>query len=297
MKILNLYKTRCMMLVVIIASVSSSCKKDGNPNNLPEVNPKDYEGTIGGFKTSDEILKDNLVAYFSFDDTYNEKFSNNAPTSKSGDSFVEGFKGKALNLNAGYLYYATQFAAFKTDALKSFTVSAWVQISNNGLKKTMLMQFARPGIFDGSLDFRLNTNEYPASNLQMFKIAPRFTAVGGGNQDNVNTKIFPTVGPGVWVHMVISYNGKTGRFNVLANGVNIGTYSDRGIGNSLFKSYEPGEFIIGANYNLIPGKLIDGNTNTEFGLMTGKIDELKIYNAFMPDAVVKAMYDLTIAGK
>ncbi len=295
MKILNLYRTRCMILTVLIAAALSSCKKDGNPNNLPEVSPQDYEGTVGGFRTSEEILKDNLVAYFSFDDTYNEKFSNIAPTSKAGDSFVAGFKGKALDLNAGYLYYATQFNAFKTDALTSFTVSAWVQIANNGSKRTMLMQLARPGIFDGSLDFRLNTNSYPANITDILKIGPRFTTIGGGSQDNLNANDSPKIGAGVWVHLVLSYNGKTGTFNVLANGKNIGSYSNRGTGNNLFKSYEPGELIIGANYNLIPGKLI--NSNTEYGLMTGKIDELKIYNAFMPDAVVKAYYELTIAGK
>ncbi|MFN0292626.1 LamG-like jellyroll fold domain-containing protein [Pedobacter helvus] len=281
--------------VALSAALLSSCKKGNNPNGLPEVNTADYEGTIGGFRTSDEILKDNLVAYFPFDDSYSEKLTNTAPTSKIGDSFVTGFKGKALNLNAGYLYYANQFAAFKTDVLTSFTISAWVEISNNGSKKTMLMSIARPANYNGNLDFRLNTNSYPASNTDILKVGPRFTTVGGGSQDNLNATLSPKIGPGKWVHLVLSYNGKTGRFNVLANGQNIGSYSDRGTGNNLFKSYEPSELIIGTHYNLIPGKSV--NTNTEFGLMTGKIDELKIYNAFMPDAVVKAMYELELAGK
>ncbi|WP_421942650.1 LamG-like jellyroll fold domain-containing protein [Pedobacter sp.] len=295
MKRSKIYKLRYLLALVPVFALFSACEKDGNPNNLPELDPNDYVGTVGGFKTSDEILKDNLVAYFSFDDTYNEKLTNTAPTSKTGDSFVDGFKGKALNLNAGYLYYATQFAAFKQEAFKSFTISQWIQISNNGSKRTMLTQFARPGMFDGNLDIRLNTNSYPASNIDVLKVGPRFSTVGGGSQDNLNATKTPKIGPGNWVHLVLSYNGLTGRFNVLTNGENIGSYSDRGTGNNLFKSNEPNELIFGANYNLIPGKSV--STNTEYGLMTGKIDEVKIYNAFMPDAVVKAMYDLTIAGK
>ncbi len=295
MKFSNLYKTACAAGILIAVTALSSCKKDGNPNNLPDIDPSKYEGTVGGYKSSSEIFKDNLVAYFSFDENYADKISNTAPTQAVGNSLVAGFKGKALNLDAGYLYYATQFAAFKTDVFKSFTISQWIQVSNNGSKRTMLMQFARPGIFDGSLDVRLNTNSYPASNIDVLKVGPRFTTVGGGSQDNLNANLSPKIGPTNWVHLVLSYNGATGRFNVLTNGINIGSYSDRGVGNNLFKSYEPGEFIIGGNYNVIPGKTI--NTNTEYAAMTGKIDEIKIYNAFMPDAIVKAMYQLELAGK
>ncbi|MES2417083.1 MAG: LamG-like jellyroll fold domain-containing protein [Bacteroidota bacterium] len=295
MKFSKLYQTVCAVGILLTATTLSSCEKDGNPNKLPELNPKDYEGTIGGFKTSDEILKDNLVAYFSFDDNYNEKISGAAPTSAAGNALVTGFKGKALSLTQGYLYFANQFAAFKTDAFKSFTISQWIQIENNGSKRTMVMQFARPGVFDGSLDVRLNTNSYPASNTDVLKVGPRFSTVGGGSQDNLNASKSPKIGADNWVFLVLSYNGATGRFNVLTNGENIGSYSDRGVGNNLFKSYEPGEFIIGGNYNVIPGKAI--NTSTEYAAMTGRIDEIKIYNAFMPDAVVNAMYKLYLAKK
>lgn len=295
MKFLNLYRNYVALGIVLTATILSSCKKDGNPNNLPDLDPSIYEGTIGGYKTSDEIFKDNLVAYFSFDDTYNEKLSNTAPTLKAGDSFVGGFKGKALELNAGYVYYATQLPALKTDVFKSFTISQWVQISNNGSKRTMLLTLARPGNLQGSLNINLNTNSRPASNTDFIGIQPVFATVGGGTQDNLNANASPKIGPGNWVNIVLSYNGLTGRFNIVANGINVGSYSDRGTGNNLFKSYEPGELIIGANYNLIPGKTV--NADAAYAAMTGKIDEIKIYNAFIPDPIIKAMYQLTLAGK
>ncbi len=284
-----------MLGLVFAAAAFSSCKKDGNPNNLPDVSPEDYVGKIDGFSSTDEVFKDNLVAYFSFDENYAEKISGAAPTSTAGNSLVTGFKGKALSLNAGYLYYGTQLNAFKTDALKSFTISQWIKISNNGSKRTMLLQLARPGIFDGSLDIRLNTNSFPATNTDVLKIQPRFTTIGGGSQDNLNNTLSPKIGPDNWVHLVLSYNGLTGRFNVLTNGVNVGSFSDRGVGNNLFKSYEPGELIIGGNYNVIPGKSV--NTSTEYGAMTGLVDEVRIYNRFMPDAIVKSLYQLGIANK
>jgi hypothetical protein len=294
MKFSKLYTKNWFLALVLTIAIFSSCKKDGNPNNLPDVDPSEYQGKIDGFASTEEVFSSNLVAYFSFDDTDSEKISNTAPTLKAGDSFVAGFKGKAVNLNAGYLYYANQFSALKTDVFKSFTISQWIKISNNGSKRTMLLTIARPGLLQGNLNINLNTNRV-ATDVTYLGVQPVFATVGGGTQDNLNATLSPKIGPDNWVHLVIAYNGVTGRFNIVANGVNIGSYSDRGTGNSLFKSYEPSELIFGANYNLIPGKTV--NTDASFGAMTGVIDEVRIYNRFMPDAIAKALYQLGIAGK
>ena len=304
----NLYIKSYIIRFLLAITILSSCKKDGNPNNLPGVSPDDYAGTIDGYTSSDEIYPSNLAAYWSFDGTKNEKLSGIAPTSSANDALVDGgVKGQALQLNAGYVYYATQFAKFKTDSFKSFTISEWVQILNNGSKRTMIFQLARPGIFNGNINFTLRTNDFPASNLNELKIQPTFTTVGGGTQDNINTKrdnpgdpnyfpyLTPKIGANKWTHLVITYNGSTGIFNIWADGVKIGAFSNRGVGNNLFKSYEPSEVIIGGNYNVIPGKSV--NTNTDYVAMTGKIDEVRVYNIALPDAHIKALYNLGSANK
>lgn len=295
MKFSNSYKKGWVLGLAVIATTFSACEKTDNPNNLPEVDPSAYAGKIDGYNSADEIYPSNLKAYWSFDDTKNELKSASAPTQTANDTFISGVKGKAIKLTAGYLYYAKQFDALKTDALKSFTISVWVQILNNGSKKTMLMQVARPGVFDGSLDFRLNTNSYPATTTDKLSVGPRFTTVGGGSQDNLNATLNPKIGADVWTHLVLTYDGTTGIFKEWANGVDIGSYNNRGTGNNLFKSYEPGEFIIGANYNLIPGKTVNADAN--FVAMTGSVDELRIYNTVLPDAHIKALYKLGLAGK
>lgn len=285
-----------------------SCKKDGNPNNLPGVSPADYEGTVDGFHSSDEIFPQNLVAYWSFDGTKNEIKTGVAPTSSANDSYIDGgVRGKALKLNAGYLYFAHQFPAFKTDSLKSFTISEWVQILNNGSKRTMIFQLARPGIFNGSINFALNTNSFPATNTNELKIQPTFTTVGGGTQDNINTKrdnpgdpnyfpyVTPKIGADKWTHIVIVYNGTSGFFDIWADGVKAGAFPSRGTGNNLFKSYEPGEVIIGGNYNVIPDKAV--NTDVSFAAMTGSIDEIRVFNRVLPDAYIKALFNLGKANK
>ncbi|SMC79316.1 LamG-like jellyroll fold domain-containing protein [Pedobacter africanus] len=307
MKFSNLYKIGWVIGIVIL-TVGTSCKKDGNPNNLPDVSPDDYAGKIDGFTSSDEVFPKNLVAYWSFDDTKAEKVSGASPTTSANDAFIAaGVRGKALSLTTGYLYYANQFNTLKTDVFKSFSISTWVQILNNGSKKTMLFQLTRPGIFTGSINFILNTNAFPASNTDELKINPTFTTIGGGTQDNVNTKrdnpgdinyfpyLSPKIGMSKWTHILLTYNGTTGFFYIWADGVQIGAFSSRGTGNNLFKSNEPSEVIIGGNYNVIPGKSV--STDQSFAAMTGNIDEIRIYNIALPEAHVKALFNLGKAGK
>jgi hypothetical protein len=304
MKFSKIYKGGSYLLLALAAVTWSSCKKDGNPNKLPSVSTDTYVGKVDGFNTSEEIYPTNLVAYWSFDNTTNEKLSSTAPTTSVGNTYIAGgVRGQALALSSGYLYYASQFNAFKTTALKSFTVSAWVQILNNGSKKTMLFQLARPGIFNGNINFVLETNSRAATVTDAITIHPTFTGQNGGTQDNLNTAngtfpfISPKIGANVWAHMVITYDATTGIFQIWGNGVKIGVpaFQARGTGTTLFNSFEPSEVIFGGNYNVIPGKTV--STDTSFGAMTGSIDEVRIYNTILPDAYIISLYKLGLAGK
>lgn len=288
------------MIGALIAVILSSCKKDGNPNNLPAVSVADYVGTIDGFKSSEEVYPKNLVAYWSFDTDAKEQKSGTAPTTALNNTIVDGgIRGKAVKLNAGFLYYGTQFNALKTDSLKSFTVSMWVQILNNGSKKTEIFQIARPGMLNGNLDFILETNANPAANTDYIQIHPTFATAGGGRQDNINNygavNLSPKIGASKWTHMVVTYDSTSGVFNIWADGVKVGNYANRGTGDNLFKSYQPSEVIIGGNYNVIPSKSV--NTDNSFAAMTGSVDEVRVYNKVIPDAIIKSLFNLGLAGK
>lgn len=295
MKFLKAYTKNWMLYTAILAMATASCKKDGNPNNLPDVNPANYDGKIDGYTSSNEVFPENLIAYWSFDDTKNELVSGTVPGSSANDTYVTGgVRGKALSLAAGYVYFPVQFQKFKTDSLKNWTISTWVKISNNGSKRTMLFQLARPGIFTGNLNFILNTNGYPATNDSVLRIAPTFTTIGGGTQDNLNNVLDKTK-LAQWNHIVLTYDYNTGVFNNWLNGVKVGAFPNRGVGNNLFKSWEPSEIIIGSNYNGIPGKVV--NADVTFAPMTGQIDEIRFYNKIFPDAHIKALYNLGKANK
>lgn len=284
--------------VFMLAVLITSCNKDDNPNNLPDVSPADYAGKIDGYDSSDQIFPTNLIAYWSFDDTKAERKTGISPTQSAGDAFVTGgVRGKALSLTNGYLYYATQFPAFRTDTLKSWSISLWVKIKNNGSKKTMVFQNARPGIFNGNINVVLNTNGFPATNDSVMRLQPTFStinsATGGGMQDNLNN-VIDKFNLNNWLHIVLTYDITTGVFNNWINGVKVGNFPNRGTTN-IFKSWEPNEVIIGSNYNGIPGKAV--NTDATFAPMTGQIDELRIYNRTLPDAHIKALLNLGKANK
>lgn len=275
--------------------VFSSCKKDGNPNNLPDVNPDDFAGTIDGYRSSDEVFPENLVAYWNFDNNTNENLTNAAPTTASNASLVDGgVRGRALNLNAGFLYYARQFPKFIPDSLRNFSISVWVKILNNGSRRTMLMQLARPNMLNGNINFNLNTNQFPASNTTTLRIQPTFMTQTGGLQDNLNTTVSPTIGMDKWTHIVITYDRQTGVFHNYADGVRVGNFPNRGTVNTFF-CHEPNEFIIGSNYNGIPGKAV--NTDASFAPMTGQIDEIRVYNRALGEAFVRALFNLGRANK
>lgn len=295
MKFSKSYTTTCIASIALAAAmVGTSCKKDGNPNKLPSVNPADYVGKIDGFSSSDEVYPNNLIAYWPFDDTKNEKLTGTAPTRTSNDALVDGgVRGKALSLTAGYVYFANQFIKFKTDSLKSWTLSAWVKIKNNGSKKTMVFQMARPTVFNGNINFVLNTNGYPATNDSVLRIQPTFATVGGGTQDNLNNVLDKTK-LNNWVHIVLTYDFNTGVFNNWMNGVKVGNFPNRGTGNNSFKAYEPSEVLIGANYNAAGMPV---STDANFVAMTGQIDELRFYNRALPDAFIKSLYNLGLANK
>lgn len=288
----------------LLTAAVVSCKKTDNPNNLPPVNPGDYAGKIDGFDSSGQVLPDNLIAYWSFDNTNAEMKTGFTPTQSQGASFATGgVRGSALALANGYLYYARQFPNFSNAALKSWSISVWVKILNNQNttnKRTMLFQLARATTptkqFTGNINFHLNTQQFPSTNTDVLRIQPTFLTVGGGTQDNLNNNLSPKIGMDKWTHIVLTYNGSTGVFDIWGDAIKIGGFPNRGTGNNLFNSVEPNEVIIGANYNAM-GITTTSPADVSIAPMTGQIDELRMWNVALPDAQIRALFNLGQANK
>lgn len=302
MNILKKYKIQLFLALLTGMIFFVGCKK-GNPNNLPSVSPKDFEGKIQGFDSSGQVASDHLVAYWSFDGNQNEMISGIAPTSSLNVSYISnGVRGQAISLDSGYLYYATQIPALGA-SLHSFTILEWVQILNNGSTPTMTFQLARPGNFWGNINFLLETGQHPASDTSDLVVHPSYFD-GNGTQDNLNagwapdgpgTYRSPTIGANKWVQIGVTYDSSANNIQVWANGVRIGTTSYQHRGNNYYTPTVPDEVIIGGWYNNIPGKEV--TTDTWTVPMVGNLDEIRIYNEALGAADILALYQLGAAGK
>lgn len=297
--IINYKHLEPMLVIVLLGSLLFvSCKKDWR--GLPKVSPKDYEGKIEGFDSSGQVASDNLIAYWSFNGTDAEIKTGTKPTSSVNATIIDGgVTGKALKLEDGYVYYAHQFPAFDT-SFKSFTISEWVQIQNNGSTPTNTFNLGRPGELWGYIDFLLETGQHPASDTNNLVVHPRFVDQNGGIQDNLNASWLksyksPTIPPGKWTHLVITYDYTSGIFQIWADGMKIGAPDYQNRGKNHFTCAEPNEVIIGGWYNNIPGKEVTPDTWTT--AMTGKIDEIRVYNKSLGDADIIALYKLGLAGQ
>lgn len=293
-------QTICVIALTTVAILTfSSCSKF-NPNHLPSVSPAQFAGKIEGFDSSGQVQPDHLVAYWGFNGSEAESKTGTAPTLSSNASLVSGgVIGQALQLDSGYVYYAHQFPTFDT-SLKSFTISEWVQVQNNGSTPTSTFSLLRPGKLFGYINFLLETGQHPASDTNDLVVHPTFVDQNGNTQDNLNASWLksyksPSIPPGKWTHLVITYDYPSNVFQIWADGIMIGAPDYQNRGKNYFTCREPNEVSIGGWYNNIPGKQVTADKWTM--PMKGKIDEIRVYNEALGAADIIALYKLGLAGK
>ena len=283
----------CGLIYTVITA--GNCGKDDVP--LPQ---------IGGYNNSNEVAAGNLLAHWGFDGNGNERKTNTAPTASANATFsATGVKGQAVTLNKGYLYYASELTKLTTS--KAYTVTAWVQVSNNqgtgpGNEGVQIFyQNARPGTLFGNVsNFFETTHFVPASDTLRMKSL--YADQGGGYQDNINAfgpnaKVVKAAGGTKWVKVTTTYepfNATTNYHRIYADTTEVALdYFNRGAQN--FKYTGPSEVIIGGWYNNIPGKQV--STDTWTIPFTGKIDELRVYDKALTIAELTALYKLEMAGR
>jgi hypothetical protein len=112
-------KLNRIVLIGIMAGTMFSC--------FEKFDPESYQPAfeIGGFSAADEIEPSSLVGYWSFDGTLNEAKSGNS-SENAGATFVNGFKGQAINFNVANKSYLTFSPSSSLTGVGSFTISFWV---------------------------------------------------------------------------------------------------------------------------------------------------------------------------
>lgn len=288
--------------VVLFAGVG--CGDKNNDIVLPDIN---------GYASSDAVASANLVAYWPLDGAGNEKKTNTAPTASVNATYGTGIKGQGVTLNGGYLYYASPLGALSTN--QPFTLSAWLQVTNNGLAggnppannfPYSYFQSTIPGQLFGNLTAMIEAGSYPVVNDTLV-LKAIYKDFNGGTQDNINNygiagteyKVVKKAGTNQWVHVVTTYNprGGTGAqsiFRIYADNVLVSNTNFENRGVNSFK-YTAGEVIIGGWYNNIPGKTVSADTWTQ--PFKGKIDEVRLFNKLLSADEITALMNLGLAGR
>lgn len=294
----------------------ASCSDDDN-GDLPP---------IDGYNNSNEVAEDNLVAHWTFDDTYEEDLSNAVPL--AGDAgtfgtvgFEEGQVGQALKLTEGALRYPNISALNTADVLQNFTFSMWVKLNNNkGTAKegyTVLFGLFPDGLTPettgdfmwGNIMMAAETSWFAASNPQPDTLVLKGQFVKknvdgsiNGQDNRPDPRGNPPVGlfkkSGEWVHFAISYNASTEFFELYGNGDKIGAYADRTLGApGNMRLNVPNSPVFGNGATKALGFENNPDQQSWSPMATASMDDVRIFNTTLSPAEIKALYNLGSAGR
>jgi len=282
----------------LFSVVMTSCSKDDTSPDVP-LPP------IGGYASSDSVASSNLVAYWNFDGNQKEVKSGTAPTSSANATYTSGVEGQAVKLDSGWIFYNSIPAL---DGMTTFSVSAWVQVQNNGKNPgdtidhsftSMIFQLTKPNSTFGNINLGLETSWKPASNDSLV-VHGWYTDPANGLQDNRNDPFgTPPVGvvidsTGKWVNVMMTVdNSNPVNCLIYANGVNIGAYNTRG--TNVYTPMTPSSVVIGGWLNNVPSQPHTSDT-WPHGFV-GSIDQVRVYNKALSQDEISALYQLEKAGR
>lgn len=278
-----------MLLATAFTFGLTSCSKNKDVDLPP----------IDGYNNSDEVAKDNLVAYWNFDGNQNEIKSGTAATSATNATYASGVKGQSIKLDSGYVFYQSIPAI---NSLSTFTVSAWVQTNNNGGDQgytSMVFQLTKPEATFGNINLGLETSWKPADNDTLV-VHGWYTDPSGGLQDNRNDP-FGEAHTGVvknpagkWVFLTMTVdNASPVNCMIYANGESVGAYNQRG--DNKYTPVMPASVVIGGWMNNVAGQ--PHTSDTWPHAFVGSIDQVRVYNKVLNAAEIKALYNLETAGR
>jgi hypothetical protein len=301
----RLYIASNITAFLFAAFLFAGCTKVDNDDDFEKGAPPPVPG---GYVNSSEVATTNLLAYWNFDVNNNETKSNTAPSVDSNASRVAGVKGQALRLNKGFVLYPTINALSSANAIPSVTVSMWVNIANNGSQAseffalsqgpaaqtdwlTILNVAAETGhaASDQNIAFHSWIGTYPAGSRK-----------GGDNINdygNVGVDFQTVAGANKWVHYLMRYDGTAETIDLFANSIRVSNNNFRlrtGLGPIVMPT--PTRVLLGGFPTAITHFPLSGDQGWQ-ALLTGSIDELRVYNKALSDQEISALYQLEKQGR
>lgn len=272
-------KLNRIVLIGIIAGTMFSCFEKFDPESYRPA----FE--IGGFSAVDEIEPSSLVGYWSFDGTLNEAKSGNS-SENAGATFVNGFKGQAINFNVANKSYVTSSPSSAITGVQSFTISFWVNPTlvdsdNTGSIDGILglVSLSNPGRFWGNVEWFVENN----SNNDAAIVKVILTNKSDQEVDIVVTGFKGLFGN--WTNHTLTFDGVTRKLTYYING-SIAATKTITLNAGPLEFTNSGPMVFGAvQFQTTPSIGCCGNQPWA-SYLTGALDEVRIYNkAFSPENV------------
>ncbi|HMK02767.1 MAG TPA: hypothetical protein VK489_01195 [Ferruginibacter sp.] len=293
------------LLVLAAGLINTSCTKADYGDDFTKGDPPPVPG---GFTNSSQVAAANLLAYWNFDGSNKETKSSIAPTVESNASFVTGVKGQALHLNAGYVLYPTINALSSTNAIASCTVSMWVNFANNGSQASEFFALTQTPAAQTDWLTILNVaaetgRPFGSENLVFHSWIGTYPGGNRNGGDNINDygnagvdfQIVPKANQ--WVQYMMRYDGVAETIDLFANNIRVSNNNFRvrtGLGPII--SPTPTQVLLGGFPTMATGFPLSGNQSWQ-ALLTGSIDELRVYSKALTDVEISALYQLEKQGR
>jgi len=303
----NFKKMQFAVVTVALCLGLAACTKVERDDNFPKGDPPPVPG---GYTNSSQVAASNLLAYWGFDGDSKESKSGTAPTISNNSSYVTGIKGQGLHFNAGYAVYPTIAALNGPNAIKSVSVSLWVNFANNGSQASEFFALSQPSALQTDWLAVLNVaaeTGSPASStdLTFHSWIGTYTGTnrsGGGdninNYGNLGTDYQNVTGKAnTWVHYVMRYDATGENIDLFANSIRVSNNNFRtrtGLGPLLAPATT--QVLLGGFPTGATGFNLSGIQSWQ-ALLTGSIDELRVYNKALSDLEISALFQLEKQGR
>jgi len=279
---------KLLTAVVLTVVVILACTKAERSDDFPV---GDVPPTAGGFTASSQVAATNLVAYWNFNGDLKDSVSGTTGTNK-GMTFSQGLKGQALQgAAAANKAYATAVPSDAVKNLKAYTISFWVNTPQN-VGATGLVSIGHTSEFWANVNIFLDNG---AAGTAVFKTIFRNNTNTPANYQADNGTQNSTTAFNNWTNYIITYD-TSGVVKSYLNGSLVTTKT--GAPKPVVAQFSNiGPIVFGAlHFMTIPSSTSGATDQPWAGYLSGKLDEVRIYNKALTEIEVSALSILERRG-
>ncbi len=275
--------------MLCLIALSISCTKVNSDDDFP---PGDVPPVAGGYTAANQVAASSLVAYWGFNGDLRDSVTG-ANGTNSGMSFSAGIKGQALTgAPAANKAYATAAASDAVAGLKTYSISLWVNTPQT-VGATGLVSIGHKSEFWANVNIFIDNG---AAGTAPFKTLFRNNNNTPANFQDDNGIQNVAGAFNSWINYIFTYD-ETGVVRSYVNGSLTNTKTGKPIPTQpQFSNIGP--IVFGAlHFMTVPSSTSGSSGEGWAGYLSGKLDEVRIYNKALSPIEVSALAILERRGQ